>query len=380
MIRNLLATTAIATLVATGAAAQMSPPAESPSPQAAPAQPEQPMVKHAEGDLASNLIGETVYNGTGEEAENIGQVTDLVIDKDGSVKAIIVGVGGFLGVGQKEVALEYGLVERVQRDNDEWLVVETTADALKAQEEFDRSAYEPMPADADVTETEPATEEDLSQAAGANQGEDQGARNEETSAAPADETSPAGAAAITSGAGGGDQAAATSEEKPKADQSAAEKTSRQAATGDEKPEADASANGSEDMAASEPQDETATDRTKTGAVDKSGLKEMPTDKIRSEELVGATVYGANDQEVGEIGDIVLTENGDVDAVLVDVGGFLGVGEKPVALAMDNLQFMTDDDGNILLYTSITEEELKNQPAYDEATYADKRDEMRMTVD
>src|SRR5690606_3075547 len=50
----------------------------------------------------------------------------------------------------------------------------------------------------------------------------------------------------------------------------------------------------------------ATDRTHTGAIDRSTLTEIPAANIRSEELVGTTVYGANDTNVGEIGDVVLT--------------------------------------------------------------------------
>src|SRR5690606_27680838 len=107
MIRNLLATTAIATLVATGAYAQPTTTTE-PTMQTEQAAPQ---VKHAEGHLASNLIGETVYNGTGDDAENIGSVTDMVISNQGQIEALVVGVGGFLGIGRKDVALEFSVAE-----------------------------------------------------------------------------------------------------------------------------------------------------------------------------------------------------------------------------------------------------------------------------
>lgn len=158
MIRKFLVSTSIAMFLAGGAAAQTTAPSTT---EPVPAQPEVEMVVKAEGHLATDLIGETVYNGTGDEAQNIGKVTDLVVNDDGSVQAIVVGVGGFLGIGQKEVALEYDLVRWDEQEGDRWLVVETTAEALEAQQEFDRSAYRPMPADADVSETKPATAEDL---------------------------------------------------------------------------------------------------------------------------------------------------------------------------------------------------------------------------
>src|SRR5690606_34760236 len=139
MIRNLLATTAIATLVSTGAYAQTAPTAE-PMTQTEQAVPQ---VKHAEGQLASNLIGKTVYSGAGEDGQNIGSVTDLVISTDGDVEAIVVGVGGFLGIGRKEVALEYDVAEWAERDGDEWLIIPTSREALEALPDFDRTAFTP---------------------------------------------------------------------------------------------------------------------------------------------------------------------------------------------------------------------------------------------
>ncbi|WP_265520083.1 PRC-barrel domain-containing protein [Nitratireductor luteus] len=159
MASKLLISTAFATLLAGGAMAQTTTPTVPAEP--APAQPEVEMVVRASGHLASNLIGETVYSGTGTEAENIGKVTDIVISGDGNVEAIVVGVGGFLGIGRKEVALQYDVATWVEREGDRWLVVETNADALKALDDFDRSAYRPMPVDADVAEPKPATAEEI---------------------------------------------------------------------------------------------------------------------------------------------------------------------------------------------------------------------------
>ena len=58
-------------------------PAETTQP-AARRQP-QPVVK-ADGYLATNIVGESVYNGTGDDAENIGDVNDIVLSKDGKVE------------------------------------------------------------------------------------------------------------------------------------------------------------------------------------------------------------------------------------------------------------------------------------------------------
>ena len=53
---------------------------------------------------ASNLIG---LNITNTANETIGEITELILDKDGKVGAVVVGVGGFRGMGQREVALDY---------------------------------------------------------------------------------------------------------------------------------------------------------------------------------------------------------------------------------------------------------------------------------
>ncbi|WP_159586116.1 PRC-barrel domain-containing protein [Chelativorans xinjiangense] len=347
MIRKLLATTAIATLVATGAVAQTTAPTGDPT--TLDQQPAEEMTIRAEGNLASNIIGEAVYNGTGEDAENIGSVRDLVIDKEGNVEAIVVGVGGFLGIGQKEVALEYDLAQwSEQQDGERWLVVETTADALRAQPDFDRSAYRPMPADADVAETKPATAEDLAAAPTPDEGaEDAMGTDGTTAEAPAPAPTPA-----DDQAGEGETTMAEDRQDRPAEDTAAMTEERQA-------------------------DET--DPTRTGAIDRSQLQEAEPGQLSAENLTGTTVFGANEENIGEIGDVVLTPEGKVDAVVVDVGGFLEVGERKVAIGMDNLAFMTDEGGDLYLYTEFTQQELEAQPEYDEATYAERRDEMRMQV-
>lgn len=148
MIRKLLATTAIATLVTTGAIAQTTTqqPADTTAPAATmtnpaattePAAAEQQMMTQAEGNLASNIIGESVYNGTGENAERIGEVNDIVIGADGNIQALVIGVGGFLGIGEKSVAVDFQALEFVlAADNTERWVLPTTADALNSAPDF----------------------------------------------------------------------------------------------------------------------------------------------------------------------------------------------------------------------------------------------------
>lgn len=62
------------------------------------------------------------------------------------------------------------------------------------------------------------------------------------------------------------------------------------------------------------------------------------DQFRSTNLRGTRVYGANNENIGEINDVLLNRNGQVAAVIIGVGGFLGIGEKDVAVPMSMLLF------------------------------------------
>ncbi|TIQ40979.1 MAG: PRC-barrel domain containing protein, partial [Mesorhizobium sp.] len=155
MIRTLLTTTALAALLATGAHAQeATTPAPTQDPaiqETAPAAP----VPRAEGSLVTNIVGESVYNGTGDDAENIGNVSDVVFDENGQAKSVVIGVGGFLGVGTKNVTFDYSKLQWAERGGDRWLIAETTKDELMAQPDFDRRPYDPAPAATDTTATAP---------------------------------------------------------------------------------------------------------------------------------------------------------------------------------------------------------------------------------
>lgn len=340
MVRNLLASTAIATLIATGAYAQTTTTEPVQEPAVEMEQQEQ-QVERAPGHLASNIIGESVYNSVADDAENIGSVNDIVLGVEGEAEYVIIGVGGFLGLGQRDVAIPFEELEWAERDGQWWLVVNSTRESLEAQPEFDTSAYDPalgLPAAPATTDT-----------AAAPAGETTAATDDQMAAEEVDETDSEYAADDVSET---DDLAADSTET---------ETDVTAVPADDAAETD-------EMAAAE------TDTMETGAVDPNTLDGVEVGTISADDLIGTTVYGANDENVGSVGDVILTQDGDVDAIIVDVGGFLGMGAKEVALGMDNLEFMRDADGNMYLYTQFTEEQLEAQPEYDEATFAEQRDD------
>src|SRR6195952_983903 len=59
---------------------------------------------------ASKLAGLSVYN---DKNESVGSINDLLTDKSGNVKAVVIGVGGFLGVGEHLVAVPFDKVKFV---------------------------------------------------------------------------------------------------------------------------------------------------------------------------------------------------------------------------------------------------------------------------
>ncbi len=78
-------------------------------------------------------------------------------------------------------------------------------------------------------------------------------------------------------------------------------------------------------------------------------------------LEGAKIYDRNDDTVGSINHV--HTHGADSKVVVDVGGFLGIGAKPVALDMARLDFMRDDHGTVHAVTSMTKDEIKDLPEH-----------------
>ena len=125
MFKMLLASTALTALVTASAFAQ-STTATTETTTAAPMATEQSDVANSRSSLASDLIGAAVYGSANEDADMIGDINDIVITPEGEVAAVIVGVGGFLGIGEKNVAVEYDTIEWADRNGDRWIVANMT--------------------------------------------------------------------------------------------------------------------------------------------------------------------------------------------------------------------------------------------------------------
>ena len=84
----------------------------------------------------------------------IGDIEDIVVDRDAKIVALMVGIGGFLGIGEKHVAVPYNMVHVTTRDNNKYhMVMNATKDSLKnaAGYKYDRTAMTWMPENAPAT-------------------------------------------------------------------------------------------------------------------------------------------------------------------------------------------------------------------------------------
>lgn len=242
--------------------------------------------------LATDLIGHDVYARripvdmtTGEQTtmanvtaadldgmDNVGQINDLVLSNDGSVAAIVIGVGGFLGVGEQDVAVtmnEVSFATNPDKAQDIYIIVNTSGEMMKTSPNFDRNAM------ADV-------------------------------------------AAVNNQA------------------------------------ADNSTSG------------TATDRAMLTApmMKRDGYNTVKATDLSIDMLIGKTVYGTDDSNVGTISDVTVDTAGAVQKVVIDFGGFLGMGTAQVALSFDELTILTDaNNSDIRVYVDATKEQIKAMPIY-----------------
>jgi sporulation protein YlmC with PRC-barrel domain len=90
--------------------------------------------------------------------------------------------------------------------------------------------------------------------------------------------------------------------------------------------------------------------------------------ILANDLIGRNVYEPdNKTKIGSISDLVLSKDGkSVHGFVIGVGGFLGIGEKDVALQIDRLKMSADPKAGLRLSTDVKKDELANAPAFKSA--------------
>jgi sporulation protein YlmC with PRC-barrel domain len=235
-----------------------------------------------DGDsLVSSIIGAHVYSSAAAGADDFGAIADVVLDQNGDVQVVILGVGGFLGIGQKSVAVNYEDFKVAKGgDGKDRYILRATKAAFAAAPNFSfADAQAKLPA-AGVTSTDHPTD------------------TAQTLAPP------------------------------------------------------------------------------PGPLDRSNMKPIDISKMKADDFKGIAVVDASGESIGTISDFMLDKSSKIDAVIVDVGGFLGLGSKPVAVGFDLADYATDKNGINYLFLKATKAQLEALPAYDKETYAAQRSKMR----
>lgn len=343
MIRKLLATTALTAIMTTGAFAQATTNtnanagAQNGTPvfnydmqvttqnQNQAQTPGTGYIESMQGQvLASQLMGKPVYNSPAKDAKTIGNVNDLVMSPNGSAEAVLVGVGGFLGIGEKQVAVDFRQLNWVMVDGELRLVLNTSEEQLKNAPAFDTSklkAGQQMQSDAQ-NQTNVQVQTDNTQT-NANANANAQTQTQTTTQVPAQTTT-------------------------------------------QVPAQDNKANSNANNANAQAQ----TNANANSAVvnQTQGLQNVDMATLSADKIMGARVHDGNNDDIGEVGDVLLTTDNKIEAYVVDVGGFLGLGEKPVAIAAKSLKIMADANGNLIIFTPFTQDQLNNAPTYSADAY------------
>jgi sporulation protein YlmC with PRC-barrel domain len=92
--------------------------------------------------LASRMIGKNVENSSGEE---LGHINDVIVSENGEVAGAVIGVGGFLGIGEKNVAVPFETISTAMKGDDESVVVlNATKEELQAAPDYTDLEGQPL--------------------------------------------------------------------------------------------------------------------------------------------------------------------------------------------------------------------------------------------
>ncbi len=267
-----------------------------------------------EGDIyGSDLLGKRLYasetqfdEGSSYAAEqraewdDVGEISDMLISQDGQIQAVLLDIGGFLGIGERTVAVQMDDLNFIRDQgspNDMFVAISGTRETLESAPEYRRD---------DAMDASVTTEQTMAE------GSELEADSEVTGL--------------------------TTEPDTDMDDIATDE-----------PVADVTGGA---LPPSRP------------AMVVDGYKDMEPEALTAEALEDAEVYSVNDEDIGEVSELVIDTDGRITQAVVNVGGFLGIGEKAVALTMDEIQIVRSDAGDdVRVYVDTTKEALEGRPEY-----------------
>lgn len=233
---------------------------------------------------SESALDADAYQGVQQGWEDIGEVHDIILGRDGTVDAVLVDIGGFLGMGERQVAVDMAALRIVQddaTDADDWfLVLQSDRATLEGAPEYIVPGMTGTTADAELPADAPVAADTATEA-------------QTEGAAPAVPT-------------------------------------------------------------------IASDGTMTLP---DGYAVIERDTLTAELLTGADVRGSEDTSIAEVSDLVLTGEGQVTDVILDVGGFLGIGARSVAIPMDRVTVAQAEGGAVRIWVNMTREELEALPEH-----------------
>lgn len=233
---------------------------------------------------SESALDADAYQGVQQGWEDIGEVHDIILGRDGTVDAVLVDIGGFLGMGERQVAVDMAALRIVQddaTDADDWfLVLQSDRATLEGAPEYIVPGMTGTTADAELPADAPVAADTATEA-------------QTEGAAPAVPT-------------------------------------------------------------------IASDGTMTLP---DGYAVIERDTLTAELLTGADVRGSDDTSIAEVSDLVLTGEGQVTDVILDVGGFLGIGARSVAIPMDRVTVAQAEGGAVRIWVNMTREELEALPEH-----------------
>ena len=312
---------------------------------------------------AAELMGAHVYS---KDDKDVGTINDLIVTTmPEEIYGVVIGVGAFLGGGDKNVVVP---MERLTLAKDGSDNLKITIDATKKELTAAKAYESDIWMSHSYTNMNGSTQQQSGALSTTSTGQ-QAATTDQSATTTGQQTATTGKSATTT-----DQQAATT------DQSATTTTDQQAATTDKSAMtatqqaagSDQSATTSQPAATSDQSAQstdtstTKTDQSATAntAMQSEGIGQIDMSSgnvVVATKLMGKTVYAENDVNVGDINDIVFTQDGKLLGVVVGVGGFLGMGEKNVAMPLSRFTFATGKDGKIMV--KATKAELNAAPAF-----------------
>ena len=325
---------------------------------------------------AANLIGMQVYRSDTEvgsaaegaqgDWEQIGSIRDMILTPEGQVEAVIVDVGGFLGMGAKQIGVDMNAIRVVsdgataEDEGDYFLVINAPREVFDQAEAFDDTGYVYGQQGMGGTTESATMQNDPTQVP---QTGDQAQLGNDQALVDQDGTEVEGEDMAGQQAGQAQTDLQTGTE-PQQDALAVQdpNAAPDAATGATGVREDAAVDENADLTGTQANISPETTRT---PIVREGYGAAGEADLTADRLTGTPVYDATDEWVGEVSDLVLAESGQVQAVVVDIGGFLGIGEKPVALELNQVDVLRGTAGDDLrIYVSYTEEEMEAMPDYE----------------